>query len=166
MLGLAWLTQMQKQDGNWVYEAGNTGDKAAATGMAVLAFLGAGQSHKEGRYKQTVQAGLDWLVKNVKTGQAADRGQFATITNMYSQGIATLALCEAYGMTRDPALKVAAQAAVDYIQRGRRRTAVGATVPRRRATRPSSAGKCRRCTRPNSHNSPWTTTSSRRRSPS
>lgn len=121
MLGLAWLTQMQKPDGNWVYDAGATGDKAAATGMAVLAFLGAGQSHKDGRYKQTVQAGLDWLVKNVGTGQGPTRGQFATITNMYSQGIATLALCEAFGMTRDPALKPAAQAAVDYIQRGQGR---------------------------------------------
>jgi len=118
MLGLAWLTQMQQQDGNWVYDAGHTDDKAAATGMAVLAFLGAGQSHKDGRYKQTVQAGLDWLVKNVDTGQGNNRGQFNTISNMYSQGIATLALCEAYGMTQDPAIKKAAEAAVDYIQRG------------------------------------------------
>lgn len=117
MLGLAWLTQMQKQEGNWVYDQGKTSDHAAATGMAVLAFLGAGQSHKDGRYKQTVQAGLDWLVKNVETGQGDNRGRVKTISNMYSQGIATLALCEGYGMTRDPALKAAAQAAIDYIQR-------------------------------------------------
>jgi hypothetical protein len=116
MLGLAWLTQMQKPEGNWVYDAGNTNDKAAATGMAVLAYLGAGQSHKEGRYKQTVQSGLDWLVKNVDAGQGKTRGRFNTISNMYAQGIATLALCEAYGMTQDPKLKAAAQAAVDYIQ--------------------------------------------------
>src|SRR6266545_4861527 len=33
MLGLAWLTQMQKQDGHWAYEAGgHTKDYAAATG--------------------------------------------------------------------------------------------------------------------------------------
>ncbi len=118
MLGLAWLTQMQKQDGSWVYDTGRTGETAAATGMAVLAFLGAGQSHKEGRYKQTVQAGLDWLVKSVETGQGANRGRFKTIGDMYAQGIATLALCEACGMTQDPALRPAAQAAVDYIQKG------------------------------------------------
>ena len=118
MLGLAWLTQVQKPGGHWAYDAGHTSDHAAATGMAVLAFLGAGQSHKEGRYKQTVQAGLDWLVGDVTLTQDRDNGKFKTITNMYSQGIATLALCEAYGMTHDPALKKAAQAAIDYIQKG------------------------------------------------
>jgi hypothetical protein len=118
MHGLSWLTQVQKKDGNWAYDGGgHMTDYAAATGMALLAFTGAGQSHKDGRYKQTVQAGLDWLVKNVDLGQGRERGKFNTITNMYSQGIATLALCEAYGMTRDPALKEAAQAAIDYIQR-------------------------------------------------
>src|SRR5205814_6577306 len=83
-------------------------------------FLGAGQSHKDGRYKQTVQAGLDWLVKNVETG-SGQTGKFRNASTnvgaIYSQGIATLALCEAYGMTQDPALKEAAQAAVNYIQR-------------------------------------------------
>ncbi len=117
MLGLAWLTQMQKQGGNWQYDGAHPNDHAAATGMAVLAFLGAGQSHKEGRYKQTVQAGLDWLVNDVNMNQGADYGKFKTRTNMYSQGIATLALCEAYGMTHDPALKKATQAAIDYIQK-------------------------------------------------
>lgn len=118
MLGLAWLTQMQKKDGNWECDRGVTNDHAVATGMAVLAFVGAGQSHKEGRYKQSVQAGLNWLVKNVDMGQGRDRGKIKTITNMYSQGIATLALCEAYGMTHDPALRDATQAAIDYIQKG------------------------------------------------
>ncbi|MCI0704184.1 MAG: terpene cyclase/mutase family protein [Planctomycetia bacterium] len=116
MLGLAWLTQMQKKEGNWVYDIGVTNDKAAATGMATLAFLGAGQSHKAGRYKQTVQAALDWLVKNVDMKNGPDRGKFNTISNMYSQGIATLALCEAYGMTQDSSLKDPAQTTVNYIQ--------------------------------------------------
>ncbi|OWK47170.1 hypothetical protein [Fimbriiglobus ruber] len=117
MLGLAWLTQMQRPEGNWVYDQGKVDDKAAATGMALLAFLGAGQSHQAGRYKQTVRAALDWLLKNIDKSQGDSRGQFAMITNMYSQGIATLALCEAYGMTQDKDLRGTAQAAIEYIQR-------------------------------------------------
>jgi hypothetical protein len=119
MLGLAWLTQMQKPAGNWVYDVGMyTNDLAAATGMAMLAFTGAGQSHKDGRYKQTVQAGLDWLVKDVNMTPGPAYGKFKSSTNMYSQGIAALALCEVYGMTHDPALKKTAQAVIDYIQKG------------------------------------------------
>ncbi|MBA4189113.1 MAG: hypothetical protein C0467_14035 [Planctomycetaceae bacterium] len=118
MLGLAWLTQTQKPDGGWVYDGSKSHDTAPATGMAVLAFLGAGQSHKEGRYKQTVQAGLDWLVKNQEAGQSPQAGHFKGAPDMYGQGIATVALCEAYGMTQDPALKEAAQRAIDYIQKG------------------------------------------------
>jgi hypothetical protein len=117
MLGLAWLTQVQKKDGSWGYDQGAVGERAAATGMAVLTFTGAGQSHKDGRYKQTVQAGVDWLANDVDLGQGAGRGRFKSTLNMYSQGIATMALCEAYGLTHDPALKEAAQAAVDYIQK-------------------------------------------------
>jgi hypothetical protein len=119
MLGLAWLTQMQKKDGSWVFDGFQSGETAASTGMALLAFLGAGQSHKEGRYQQTVQSGLDWLVKNVDlTGPGP--GRFLGTTNssgsIYGQGIATLALCEAYGLTQDRKVLPAAQAAIDYIQ--------------------------------------------------
>jgi hypothetical protein len=112
MLGLAWLTQMQQKDGGWAYEIGAPQERSAATGMALLAFLGAGQSHKAGRYQQTVQAGLDWLVRDL--GQD---GRFRSATSMYGQGIATLTLCEAYGLTRDKNLLASAQSAIDYIQK-------------------------------------------------
>lgn len=139
MLGLAWLTQMQQKDGSWVYDGAMSGETAAATGMALLSFLGAGQSHKVGRYQQTVQAGLDWLVKNVDMDGGEKAGKFMGTGNndiaklkivnanpktdvnliggIYSQGVATLALCEAYGLTRDKALLPAAQSAINYIQR-------------------------------------------------
>ena len=104
MLGLAWLTQMQKKDGSWVFDGSMPGETAAATGLALLSFLGAGQSHKVGRYQQTVQAGLEWLVNNVEMN-GPKPGKFQGSRNnqgqIYTQGIATLALCEAYGLTQD-----------------------------------------------------------------
>ncbi|HEV3439553.1 MAG TPA: prenyltransferase/squalene oxidase repeat-containing protein [Gemmata sp.] len=112
MLGLAWLTQMQKKDGSWVYDGAMPGETSAATGMALLAFLGAGQSHKAGRYQQTVQAGLDWLIKDVNND-----GRFSGASTMYGQGIATLALCEAYGLTQDKKLLATAQSTIDFIQK-------------------------------------------------
>lgn len=119
MLGLAWLAQMQKKDGSWVFDGTMPHETAAATGLALLSFLGAGQSHQAGRYKQTVKAGLDWLIANVNM-DSSPPGRFRGLLNhqggIYGQGIASLALCEAYGLTRDPAIRPAAQAAIDYIQ--------------------------------------------------
>jgi hypothetical protein len=112
MLGLAWLTQKQQKDGSWVYDGSMPGETSAATAMALLAFLGAGQSHKAGRYQQTVQAGLDWLIKNVD-----QNGKFLGASTMYGQGIAALALCEAYGLSQDRAILPAAQSAIDFIQK-------------------------------------------------
>jgi hypothetical protein len=112
MLGLAWLTQKQKKDGSWVYDGSMPGETSAATGMSLLAFLGAGQSNKGGRYQQTVQAGLDWLMQNLDND-----GRFMGASTMYGQGIATLALCEAYGLSHDEAILPKAQAAIDYIQK-------------------------------------------------
>jgi hypothetical protein len=112
MLGLAWLTQKQKKDGSWAFDSANGNETSAATGLTLLAFLGAGQSHKAGRYQQTVQAGLDWLVKNVDQD-----GRFMGASSMYGQGIATLALCEAYGLTRDKTILATAQSAIKFIEK-------------------------------------------------
>lgn len=111
--GLAWLARMQKKDGSWQYE--NGGDKAAATGMGLLPFLAAGQTHKPGKdnkYKENVTAALSALLKMQKSD-----GSFSG--NTYANAIAVVALCEAFGMTGDKALLLRpCQAAVDLIQKG------------------------------------------------
>jgi hypothetical protein len=119
-LGLAWLARQQKQDGGWEYDVGQKEHKAAATGMSLLPFLAAGVTHKpnkdnkDNKYQKTVQAGLNWLCSRCPpSGPKA--GQIST--NMYEQAIATIPLCEAYGMTKDPALHPYAQAAINFIQR-------------------------------------------------
>ncbi|HBE69308.1 MAG TPA: hypothetical protein DDW52_14265, partial [Planctomycetaceae bacterium] len=66
-LGLAWLARQQSSDGSWSllgpYPAGGAYEnKTAATAMALNAFLGAGHTHKSGKYSAKVSAGLQWLL--------------------------------------------------------------------------------------------------------
>jgi hypothetical protein len=136
--GLKWLALHQAADGHWGLHDFNTcarekpfpagkcftctcdgvgmhRDDVAATGLALLPFLRAGITHKPAAgsgvvpdYSKTVAAGLNWLMKK----QAGD-GSFSGV--MYPQGIATIALCEAYGLTADPLLKASTQKAIDFI---------------------------------------------------
>jgi hypothetical protein len=121
---LKWIIAHQEHDGSWNFDhrhgpcKTNPGtlveaDKGA-TAMALLPLLGAGQTHKEGEYKKQVKAGLAYLVRTMKvhenkTADLVDSG------NLYSHGLATIALCEAYAMTADKELMTPAQAALDYI---------------------------------------------------
>lgn len=110
--GLTWLAKQQAKDGTWAFDAG--GDNAAATGMALLPFLGAGFTHKAGKgntYQEVVACGVTALLKM----QKAD-GTFST--NTYAHAFAVLALCDALSRTNDKALVEPCQAAVDAIQKG------------------------------------------------
>jgi len=126
--GLSWLATHQFEDGRWSLHQfdqcckghekcsghGNIQSDAAATGFALLPFLGDGHTHQSGNYQQIIQRGLDWLV-----AQQTESGELTTgkegIGRMYSHAIATIALCEAYGMTKDPKLQEPTQRAVQFI---------------------------------------------------
>ena len=139
--GLLWLARHQSPDGRWSLDRyaehldevnprdlfhtdwngrgrrrsigrdykGSNGD-TAATGLALLAFLGHGDSHlEEGPYRETIRRGLEWMVRRQKRN-----GDLRGGGNLYMHGIAAFALCEAYAFTRDPALEVPAQRALDF----------------------------------------------------
>ena len=115
--GLLWLSKQQKTDGNWVYDGKESEEVIAATGMSLLPFLAAGQTHKpnkdpkDNKYQKTVLKGLAYLIDKQKPD-----GSFRGAGNMYAHAIATIALCEAFGMTTDKALlQKPAQAAINYI---------------------------------------------------
>ncbi len=125
-LALRWLANHQSRDGGWKFDhrqgacqgkcdhAGTVDARIGATAMALLPFLGAGQTHKEGKYKKNVQAGLAFLIRSAKP-----KGQMADLTDtggrMYSHGLAAITLCEAYAMTRDPQLVGPSQYALNFI---------------------------------------------------
>jgi hypothetical protein len=119
--GLAWLARQQLKDGSWEFDGGHKNDKIAATGMALLPFLAAGQTHKRGEqiqgknYVEVVRKGLDYLKQKLGSG-----GNFTGSTGTYSHAIATIALCEAYGMEKgsDAGLGDKAKAAVYRIVNG------------------------------------------------
>jgi len=109
--GLVWLARAQEKDGSWNARAweGIAPHTVGATGLSLLAFQGAGYTHKADPFAQTVHRGLSWL----KAQQRPD-GSFPHKT-FYEQGIATIAVCEAYAMTGNAALGRTAQKGVDYI---------------------------------------------------
>jgi hypothetical protein len=91
-----------------------TKNDTAGTAFGLLPFLGAGITHKpsgkenEDRFVKTVRNGLSYLMQKQGKDGAFPGG-------LYAHPIATMALCEAYGLTGDPMLKKPAQAAINYI---------------------------------------------------
>ena len=120
--GLAYLASIQNKDGSWSLQGDGEEvqlrSDSAATGLCLLAFQGAGYTHRQHQYADTVARGLQFLMTNQRTNGDLYRPEDA-ISNrnvaLYSHGIAALAVCEAYGMTQDPELKEAAQASLNYI---------------------------------------------------
>jgi hypothetical protein len=121
-MGLTWLQRQQKADGHWELQV--EGDKidvnvktdTGATALALLAFLGAGHTHQEGPYQTIVRKGIDWLVKHQKSnGDLHDSEEEGRQPSFYAHGQATIVLCEAYALTRDPQLLAPAQKALSYI---------------------------------------------------
>jgi len=115
--GLAWIARNQNKDGSWSLrgpydDGGTTENKPAATAMALLAFMGAGNTHLQGEYSQNVNNGAKWLIK-----QQSRDGFFAKDARdhqqAYAQAQASIAICELYAMTKDSWLRGPAQLAID-----------------------------------------------------
>ena len=91
----------------------------ALTALALLAYLGAGDTHVQGRYAETVDKGLTYLIGQQKPDGDL-RGDSAAV-GMYCHAMATLALCEGYALTGDARLRDPAARAVGFLVRSRAR---------------------------------------------
>ncbi len=127
--GLIWLKNHQNPDGSWSCKrfmnncskgacggpGGNDMYDAGLTGLALLAFLGAGHTPYEGKFKAVVDSAL----RSIRSRQDEEgcvwpkEGDSGWI---YCQAVCTMALAEAYAMTfHDPGLKASAQKAADCL---------------------------------------------------
>ena len=123
--GLRWLSKHQNADGSWSLDRFNRSSgctcsapgihsNSAGTSLALLPFLGAGQTHLVGHYRESVARGLRWLIAHQK--QNGDlRADSAGNSGMYAQGQCAIVLCETFFMTGDEELRVPAQRAIDFI---------------------------------------------------
>jgi hypothetical protein len=143
--GLRWLARHQNPDGSWgalslrsrcvpdasCYDANlkATGNfDEGLTGLALLCFLRAGYSHESkqdlvdtalgGRYRigEVVKKGLEWLRKRQNPDGSFSRDR----AFMYNEALATMALAEAYGLTRNHYWKEPAQRGIDFITESQR----------------------------------------------
>ncbi len=120
-MSLEWIARQQQKDGRWQFHEGypqaSPGSRcdAAATGLALLTFLGAGSTPKDGDYRREVYQGIKWLLEHQKRNGNLDQGDGPSISVIYSHAIATIALCECYAMTGDPEMKSACENAIRYL---------------------------------------------------
>jgi len=116
---LEWLVRNQGRDGLWSLQGpyadgANQENRLAATAMALLAFQGAGHTTRDGKHAGTVSRGWKALLKTQSPDGVFDLGRIPDQHAMYAHAQATIAICELYGMTRDAAVRPAAQRAIDY----------------------------------------------------
>ena len=140
--GLLWLARHQAGDGSWSFEQphcidtfGNPGRRCecrgkgwiegrtkASTAIALLPFLGAGNTHIGGPYKEVVYRGVERLKTTLDIELEElhpDDPTFVPsfVGDLYGYGITALALAECYGMTGDPDLKRYVTALASFLAR-------------------------------------------------
>jgi len=95
--GLDFLARVQHADGSF---PANFGDSTGIPALAGMAFLSKGHLPTEGRYADSINRCIDFVLNNQKKGGLFEKGN-AGSGPMYAHTIATLFLSEASGMV-DP----------------------------------------------------------------
>jgi hypothetical protein len=121
---LDWLARHQLPTGQWSllgtdpgkakYSRGSQSENhEAATAMALLAFSGAGHTHKAGKFGRQIDLGVRALLKSQDQAgnffQGKQRDEW-----MYTQAMCTKALCDLYALTNDATLRGPCTKAIEF----------------------------------------------------
>jgi len=127
-LALEWIVKHQLPNGSWSFDhtAGEGAfrqtpgpglkrqAKIGATAIALLPLLGAGHTHVSGEHKEAVRKGFEYLKE---AGEPRGKKMISYSEpggELYSHGLAAIALCECYAMTYDKELEPYAQGAINF----------------------------------------------------
>lgn len=119
---LKWLASLQESDGRWrlngnYADAGTTETDTGATALALLAFLGDGQTHVDGIYQSQVYRGLEWLRRTQRpNGDFFDIVEEGREAHFYAHAQATIAFCEALALTQDENLRGPAERGAQFLE--------------------------------------------------
>ncbi len=126
---LEWLVRNQSSDGRWNAARHGAGSGSAATGqhattvgarsdhgvtgLALLAFLGAGTTHRDGPHSVAVAKGIGMIAQRQRAdGSLAGNAEF--FASLYCHGMASIAVAECYALTGDEALRPVLERAVTH----------------------------------------------------
>ena len=127
-LALEWIVKHQLPNGSWSFDhtegegdfrdTPGRGVKAeainGATAIALLPLLGAGHTHITGKHKEAVKKGFEFLKQSGERRSSSMISYAEHGGDLYSHGLATIALCECYAMTYDKELEPYAQGAINF----------------------------------------------------
>ncbi|MCC6575501.1 MAG: HEAT repeat domain-containing protein [Planctomycetes bacterium] len=123
-LALAFLARTQSMDGSWDPQGNGTRSfrdggvmselREPLSALCVLPFLAGGHSPQDGKYAVNVKRAIGRIMR-MQTSDGC-LGSY-NYHQMYTHGVATLAMCEAYGMTQDKVYLRCAERAIRYIER-------------------------------------------------
>lgn len=112
--GLRWLVSCQNKDGAW-------GEKAeeleASTGLALLAFIGHGETPASTEYGKSVEAGLKYLLSIQK---ATNLTNWPGNQLAISHAVSTWAICDGYSLTLIPFLQSNGDEGLRIVIKGQR----------------------------------------------
>lgn len=117
-----WLVKQQKNDGSWRFAHDATASEGPfvdpeklpsatkSTALVLLTLLGAGQTPEAGSYRKSVDRGIQFLLRSMRRD-----GDLRATGGMDAHALATIALCECYGLTKDAEYEIPAKQAIRFI---------------------------------------------------